>query len=121
MAVGISSVFAISSSDDITAGQTMTITNPGRTMKVVSVRVKGAGNATVKVQKGDSGAAGVTFAEGAVADNALSGWTELDVTEAQNTLTSANQIRVLVTGGTINAILLECVGSPQQTLTSAIS
>lgn len=121
MATGISSVFAIVSSDDIAAGQTLTITNPGRTFKVMSIRIKGAGNAVATVKKGDNGAGGTTFATGAVSHSALEGWVELKVTGSQSTLTATNEIRVAATGGTITAVAIECIGSPQQTLTSSVA
>lgn len=123
MPTGISSVFAIVSSDDIAAGQTLTITNPGRTLKVMSLRIKGAGNASVTVQKGDSGAGGTTFATGAVGDSVLEGWTECDVNGLQSELTATNEIRVTSNagGGTITAIAIECIGNPQQSLTSSVA
>jgi len=121
MATGISSVFAIISSDNIAAGQTLTITNPGRTFKVMAVRIKGAGNAAVTVQKGDGAAGGTTFATGAVSNSVLEGWVNASVTGSQSTLTATNEIRVTASGGTITGIVIECLGSPQQALTFAIA
>ncbi len=121
MPTNISSQFTIVSSDTVTAGQTLTITNPGRTFQVLAVRVKGAGNAAYTVSKGDNGAGGVQFASGAVADSALEGWVDGAVTLGSSSLTSTNELRVAVTGGSLTGVCFDCIGSPSQVLTSAIA
>lgn len=121
MATGISSTFAIVSNDSVAAGQTLTITNPGRTMRVVSIRVRGTGTAFIAASKGDAGALGVAFASGPIAANALSGWTELTITYSLATILSTNEIRLTASGGTLSECIIECVGNPSQTLTAVVA
>lgn len=121
MPTGISSTFAIVSNDTVAAGQTLTITNPGRTMRVVSIRVCGTGTAFVAASKGAAGALGVAFASGAIAASPISGWTELTITYSLATILSTDEIRITSSGGTVNECVIECVGNPSQTLTSVVA
>ena len=107
MPTSISSQFTIVSTDTVAAGQTLTITNPGRTFQVLAVRVKGAGNAAYTVSKGDSGAGGVQFASGAVSDSPLEGWVDGDVTLGSSSLTSTNELRVAVTGASVTGVCFD--------------
>ena len=122
MPTSISSQFTIVSTDTVAAGQTLAVTNPGRTFQVIAVRAKGAGNATYTLSKADSdGSNPVQFASGAISDSALEGWVDGNVTLASSSLTAPNQLRLVVSGASITAVCFDCIGSPSQTLTSSIS
>ena len=121
MPTSISSQFTIVSTDTVAAGQTLTITNPGRTFQVLAVRAKGAGNATYTLSKAEPGGNPVQVATGAISDSALEGWVDGNVTLASSSLTATQELRLVVSGASITAVCFDCIGSPSQTLTSSIS
>lgn len=125
MPTSISSNFSFYSTDTINAGQTLTITNPGRTLRVISARIRGLGSggaATVTLSKGDPGDLGVVLATGNVATAPTSGWVELTVASTTSAnLTATNELRLAVSGGTLTGCIIECIGNPSQTVTSVVA
>jgi hypothetical protein len=121
MPTSISSQFTIVSTDTVAAGQTLTITNPGRTLQVIAVRAKGAGNAVYTLSKAEPGGNPTQFAAGAISDSPLEGWVDGNVTLASSSLTATEELRLVVSGASITAVCFDCIGSPSQALTSAVA
>jgi hypothetical protein len=125
MPTSISSNFSFYSTDTINAGQTLTITNPGRTLRVISARIRGLGSggaATVVLSKGNPGEIGITLGTGSVANAPTSGWVEITIASTSAAeLTTANELRLAVSGGTLTGCIIECIGNPSQTVTSVVA
>ena len=119
MATSICSAFTITAIETITGGQTLTITNPGRTMQVVGIRAQGASDAEIAVYRAEPGGATTKFGDVTMSLGPGGGLVNGLMTPANATLTATEEIQVTVTGGAVTAVHLDCIGSPSQALTTA--
>jgi hypothetical protein len=115
----ISSQFDIVVDQVVTAGSTLTITNPGRTMHCIEASIDGAGDCVVTFRRAESGGNPTTFGTAAMAWSPLEGSVSaaLDLSNSSiNTVTE--QILIVVTGGDLKLATLRMIGAPSAELTA---
>ena len=118
MAASICSTFAIYLDSVVTAGGSIIITNPGRTLRVMEVRVTGLDGAQCKLLRRINGATGTQV--GAVTLNTLISLTgvPMPITAAAHTFfTAADDLEITADVANVSSVVIVCAGNPSQALT----
>ncbi len=121
MPAEISSTFEIIVDESIAPGASVTVNNPGRTFRVVSVLVSGQNGAICTVAKSPATGPDVQIAE-AQLDVALNPGLEDIAAQMQGGIVaqrfvSTDNIVVATTVAGVVRVVLVCVGNPAQALT----
>lgn len=114
MPANISALFEIDVLETIAAGASKTITNPGRTFRVIQVLVTGLNTATCTVKKNTG--AGATVSTATLATGDLNAFPST-ITPADSTFTATDNIHIAAGVADLSRVTLLCAAADAQALT----
>jgi len=116
MSAQISSLFTIDIVETIAAGTAKTVTNPGRSFRIVQVLVTGLNNAVCVVKKNDN--AGVQASSTTLVTGDLNAFPSA-ITAANATFAATDNVYVSVATADVSRVSLICESADGQALTVA--
>ena len=116
MAASICSTFAIYLDSVVTAGGSIIITNPGRTLRVMEVRVTGLDGAQCKLLRRIAGAAGTQVGAVTLGAPDLTS-VPMPITAATHTYFNADDdLEITADAANVSSVVVICIGNPSQSL-----